>query len=56
VDHQSTATYFVLDVDPSFVELEFIPKYDVVFGERADDSSDDRLLPELSNRDKALLQ
>jgi hypothetical protein len=34
-----------------------MPKYEVAFGdERADDSADDRPIPELSNRDKALLQ
>jgi hypothetical protein len=34
-----------------------MPKYKVTFGdERAEDSADDRPIPELSNRDKALLQ
>jgi hypothetical protein len=56
VDHQSIATRFAIDVDPSFVEPEFMPKYETTFGnERADDSADDRSVPELSKRDKALL-
>jgi hypothetical protein len=43
----------VLDVDPSFVELE----YEAAFGDdRAEDSADDRPVPELSKRDRTLLQ
>jgi hypothetical protein len=57
VDPQPTAISFALDVDLPFVELKFMAKYEVVFGdERAEDSADDRLVPELSNRDKVLLQ
>jgi hypothetical protein len=42
VDPQSIATGFGLDVDPSFVELEFMPEYETTFGdERAEDSVDD---------------
>jgi hypothetical protein len=56
VDPQSTATCFTLDVDPPSVELEFMPEYETAFGdERVEDSIDDRLVPELSNRDKTLL-
>jgi hypothetical protein len=57
VDPQPIATVFELDVDPSFIELEFMPEYEAVFGdERAEDSADDRPVLELSKRDKALLQ
>jgi hypothetical protein len=49
VDPQPIATGFALDVDPSFVESEFLLEYEVVFG-------DDRPVPKLSKRDKALLQ
>jgi hypothetical protein len=53
VDPQSTAIGFALHVDPYFIE----PEYEVTFGdERAEDSAVDRPVPELSNRDKALLQ
>jgi hypothetical protein len=46
-----------LDVDPSFVELEFMPEYEAAFGdERMEDSVDDRPVHELSKRDKSLLQ
>jgi hypothetical protein len=46
-----------LDVDPPFVELEFMPEYEAAFGdERAEDSANDRPVPELSKRDNALLQ
>jgi hypothetical protein len=39
------------------VELEFMLEYEAAFGdERTDDSADDRLVPKLSKRDKALLQ
>jgi hypothetical protein len=45
-----------LDVDPSFVEPEFMPKYEVAFGnECTEDSADDRPVPELSKRDNTLL-
>jgi hypothetical protein len=57
VDPQPTATCFTLDVDLPSVELEFIPEYETTFGdEHVEDSIDDRLVPELSNRDKTLLQ
>jgi hypothetical protein len=57
VDPQPIDTGFSLDVDPSFVEQEFMPKYEVAFGdEHMEDSADDRPVPELSKRDKALLQ
>jgi hypothetical protein len=57
VDPQPIATGFALDVDPSFVESEFLLEYEVVFGdEGAEDSIDDRPVPKLSKRDKALLQ
>jgi hypothetical protein len=57
VNPQPIATRFALDVDPSFIALEFMPKYETTFGdEHADDSADDRPIPELSNRDNALLQ
>jgi hypothetical protein len=56
VDPQPIATGFTLYVDPSFVEPEFIQKYETSFrDERAEDSADDRPVPELSNRDNALL-
>jgi hypothetical protein len=42
VDPQPTATGFALDDDPSFIEPEFMPKYEAAFGdERAKDSTDD---------------
>jgi hypothetical protein len=57
VDPQPIAIEFALDVDPSFVEPEFMPKYDAASGdERAEDSADDRPVPDLSKRDNALLQ
>jgi hypothetical protein len=56
MDHQSTAIGFVLDVDLPSIESEFMPEYEAAFGyERAEDSTDDRPVPELSNRDKVLL-
>jgi hypothetical protein len=57
VDPQPIATRFTLDVDSSFIESEFMPEYEAAFEvERVEDSIDDRLVPELSNMDKALLQ
>jgi hypothetical protein len=57
VDPQPIATGFVLNVDPSFIELKFMPKYEAVFeDEHVEDSANDRPVPELSKRDKALLQ
>jgi hypothetical protein len=57
VDPHPTATVVTLSVDASFVDPEFMPEYDAVFGdELAEDSADDRLVPEISNRDKAMLQ
>jgi hypothetical protein len=57
VDPQPIATGFALDVDLSFIELEFMLEYEATFGdERAEDSANDRPVRELSKRDKALLQ
>jgi hypothetical protein len=57
VDPKPIGIGFALDVEPSFVESEFMPEYEAAFGfERAEDSMDDQPVPELSNRDKALLQ
>jgi hypothetical protein len=57
VDPQPIGTRFALDIDPSFVEPEFIPEYEAVFeDEHAEDSANDRPVPKLSKRDKALLQ
>jgi hypothetical protein len=57
VDSQPIATGFALDVDPSFIELEFMSEYEATFeDERAEDSANDRPVRELSKRDKALLQ
>jgi hypothetical protein len=57
VDPQPTATRFTLDIDLPSIESEFMPEYETTFrDERAEDSADDRPIPELSNRDKALLQ
>jgi hypothetical protein len=57
VDPRPIATGFTLDVDSFFIELEFMLEYAVTFGdERAEDSADDRPVPELSKSDKALLQ
>jgi hypothetical protein len=57
MDHQPIATEFALDVDPSFIESEFMLEYEAVFrDERAEDSADDRPIPELSKRGNALLQ
>jgi hypothetical protein len=42
VDPQPIAIRFVLDIDPSSVDLEFMLKYEAAFGdERAEDSADD---------------
>jgi hypothetical protein len=42
VEPQPIATGFVLDVDPSFVEPEFMSEYEAAFrDERAEDSADD---------------
>jgi hypothetical protein len=57
VDPQPIATGFALDVDLSFIDVEFMLEYEATFGdERAEDSVDDRSVPELSKRVKALLQ
>jgi hypothetical protein len=57
VDPQPTVIGSALDVDPPFVELEFMLKYEATFGdEQAEDSADDRPVLVLSNRDKVLLQ
>jgi hypothetical protein len=57
MDPQTSNTGFALDVHLSCVEPEFMPEYEAVFGdERAEDSPDDHPIPELSKRDKALLQ
>jgi hypothetical protein len=43
VDPQPIATGFALDVDPSFVEPEFMSEYEAAFGDkRADGSVDDQ--------------
>jgi hypothetical protein len=42
VDPQPIATGFILDVDLSFIDVEFILEYEAAFGdERAEDSVDD---------------
>jgi hypothetical protein len=42
VDPQPIATGFALDVDLSFIDVEFMLEYEATFGnERADDSVDD---------------
>jgi hypothetical protein len=57
VDPQPIATGFALDDDPSFIEPEFMPKYEATFGdERVEDSADDRSVLELSKMDKTLMQ
>jgi hypothetical protein len=57
VDHQPIATGFALDVDLSFVELEFMPEYEAAFGDDcAKDSAGEQLVLELRKRDKVLLQ
>jgi hypothetical protein len=57
VDPQPIATEFALDIDPSFVEPEFMPEYETTFGdESAEDLVGDQPIPELSKRDNALLQ
>jgi hypothetical protein len=57
VDPQPIANGFALDVDPSFLELKFMPKCEATFGDKhAEDSANDRPVPELSKRDKTLLQ
>jgi hypothetical protein len=57
VNSQPVATGFALDVDPSFPELEFMLKYEATSGdEHVEHSVDDRPVPELNKRGKALLQ
>jgi hypothetical protein len=57
VDPQPIGTGLVLDIDPPSVELVLMPEYNTVFGdERTENSADDRPVPELSRRDKVLLQ
>jgi hypothetical protein len=57
VDFEPIATSFALNVDPPSIDLEFMLDYDATFGdERAEDSVDDGLVPELSNKDKVMLQ
>jgi hypothetical protein len=57
VDPQPISTGFALDVDLSFIEPEFMSEYVATFGDECvEDSVDDRPVPELSKRDKALLQ
>jgi hypothetical protein len=57
VDPQSIATCFVLDVDLPSIKPKFMPQYETMFeDERAEDSADDQPVPELSNRNKVLLQ
>jgi hypothetical protein len=57
VDPQPTTIGLTQDVDPSSIESEFMPKYEAAFeDECSKDSADDRPVPELSKRDKVLLQ
>jgi hypothetical protein len=57
VDPQPIATRFVVDVDSSFMELEFMLEYKAMFGDECvEHSTDDRPVPELSKMNKALLQ
>jgi hypothetical protein len=57
VNHQPITTGFTLDVDQTFVEPESMPEYKAVFGDkRAEHSTDNQSVSELSNRDKVLLQ
>jgi hypothetical protein len=57
VDPYPIVTTVTLTGDASSIEPEFMPEYDPVFeDERAEDSADDHPVPELSNRDKVLLQ
>jgi hypothetical protein len=57
VDHSPIATYFALDIDLLSIEPEFMPEYEVAFGdERVEDSTDDQPVFQLSNKDKAMLQ
>jgi hypothetical protein len=55
-------TGFISSVDPQPINLDFDlsfvePEYELAFGdERVEDSVDDRPVPKLSKRDKALLQ
>jgi hypothetical protein len=44
VDHQPIFTGFTLEVEPPFIEPEFMPEYEAAFGdENAEDSAGDRL-------------
>jgi hypothetical protein len=57
VDSQPIATGFALYIDLSFITPKFILEYEAVFGDEcAEDSVDDRPVPKLNNREKALLQ
>jgi hypothetical protein len=57
IDPHPIATGFTIDIDSSFIELEFMLEYEATFqDERAEDSADDRPVPKLRNRDKDLLQ
>jgi hypothetical protein len=57
VDHQPIATGFDLNIDPPFIKPEFMPECEATFGaECVEDSANDRPIPELSKRDKTLLQ
>jgi hypothetical protein len=57
VDSQPIATTFTLTIYAPSIEPEFMLEYDAVFGdERAEDSTNDRPVPELSNWNNVLLQ
>jgi hypothetical protein len=57
VDPQPIITIISLTGDAPSVKLEFVLEYVVAFGdERVEDSTDNHLFSELSNRDKVLLQ
>jgi hypothetical protein len=57
VDPRPIATDFVLDVDPPSIEPEFMPEYKVMYGDEwVEDSTNDQLVPELSNKGNVLLQ
>jgi hypothetical protein len=56
VNLQPIATGFFLNVDSSFIKPEFMLEYEAMFGDKSvEDLADDRLIPELSKRDKSLL-
>jgi hypothetical protein len=57
VDTRLIATDFVLDVEPPSIEPEFMPEYEVIYGDEwVEDSANDQPVPELSNKGNVLLQ